>query len=71
MGDVPFTKSKVLHRNLLVMDLDTLQADLSNSDLCKNTDLFDVNELTVCYNKALESTINSSTMNKNDRYLPL
>ncbi len=40
------------------MNLDALRADLSNSDLCKNTDMFDVNELAICYNETLESAIN-------------
>ena len=40
------------------MNLDALRADLSNYDLCKNTDTFDVNELAICYNETLESAIN-------------
>ena len=35
--------------------------DLSNSDLCKNTDMFDLNELAKCYNKTFESVINKHT----------
>ncbi len=31
---------------------------VANSDLCKNTDMFDVNELAICYNETLESAIN-------------
>ena len=58
MGKVPFTKSNVSYRNLSAINLDALRADLSNSDLCKNTDLFDVNELAKCYNETLESVIN-------------
>ena len=58
MGKVLFTKSKVSYRNLSAMNLDALRADLSNSDLCKNTDMFDVNELAICYNETLESAIN-------------
>ena len=58
MGKVPFTKSNVSYRNLSVINLDALRADLSNSDLCKNTDLFDVNELAKCYNETFESVIN-------------
>ncbi|CAB4043980.1 Hypothetical predicted protein [Paramuricea clavata] len=58
MGKVPFTKSKVSYRNVSAMNLDALRADLFNSDLCKNTDMFDVNELVICYNEPPESTIN-------------
>jgi hypothetical protein len=58
MGKVPFTKSKVSYRNLSAMNLDALRADLFNSDLCKNTDMFDVNELAICYNETPESAIN-------------
>ncbi|CAB3996663.1 RNA-directed DNA polymerase from transposon X-element [Paramuricea clavata] len=58
MGKVRFTKSKVSYRNLSAMNLDALRADLSNSDLCKNTDMFDVNELAMCYNETLKSAIN-------------
>jgi hypothetical protein len=47
MGKVPFTKSKVSYRNLSAMNLDALRADLFNSDVCKNTDMFDVNELAI------------------------
>ncbi|CAB4034428.1 Hypothetical predicted protein [Paramuricea clavata] len=54
-GKVPFTKSKVSYRNLSAMNLG---ADLSNSDLYKNTDMFDKNELAICYNEILESAIN-------------
>jgi hypothetical protein len=58
MGKVPFTKSKVSYRNLSAMNLDALRADLFNSDVCKNTDMFDVNELAICYNETPESAIN-------------
>ena len=58
MSKVLFTKSKVSYRNLSAMNLDALRADLSNSDLCKNTDMLDVNELAICYNETLESAIN-------------
>ena len=34
------------------------EADLSNSDLCKNTDLSDIHELAKSYNETLESVIN-------------
>ena len=51
MGEVPFTKSNVSCRNLSSMNLNALRPDLSNSDLCKNTDTFDVNELAICYSK--------------------
>ena len=41
-----------------MINLDALRADLSNSDLCKNTDLSDIHELVKCYNETLESVIN-------------
>ena len=45
MGEVPFTKSTTLScGNLSAMNLDALRADLSNCDLCRNTDMFDVND---------------------------
>ena len=58
MGKVHFTKSNVSYRNLSAINLNVLQADLSNSGLCKNTDLSDIHELVKSYNKTLESVIN-------------
>ena len=58
MGKVHFTKSNVSYRNLSAINLDALPADLSNSDLCKNTDLSDMHELVKSYNETLESVIN-------------
>ena len=57
LGKVFFTKSNVSYRNLSAINLDALR-DLSNSDLCKNTDLSDIHELAKCYSETLESVIN-------------
>ena len=71
MGKVPSTQSKVSYLNLSAINLDALQADFSDSSLCKNTDLFDVNELAICYNETFESAISRHAPMKTKRILAL
>lgn len=59
MDKVSLIKSKISYRNIAAVNLDALRSDISNSDLCKNTDMFGLNELVNCYKTTLESAINS------------